>query len=81
MNLSKQDIIIRLLESSRNGSTKAKMINDLTISRVQLRKILAELVDRDFLRFITPQQLYITTHKGLKFLSKIDMSQKLIAGL
>ena len=50
------------------------MINDLTISRVQLRKVLAESVDRGFLRFVEPQQLYITTHKGLKFLNKLENS-------
>jgi predicted transcriptional regulator len=50
------------------------MINDLTISRVQLRKVLAELVDRGFLRFVEPQQQYITTHKGLKFLNKLENS-------
>ena len=50
------------------------MWNDLTSSRVQLRKVLAELVDRGFLRFIEPQQLYITTYKGLKVLNKSENS-------
>jgi predicted transcriptional regulator len=50
------------------------MINDLSVSRVQLRMVLAELVDRGFLRFVEPQQLYITTHKGLKFLNKLENS-------
>lgn len=36
-----------------------------------IRKILADLVDKGFLQFIEPQQLYITTHKGHLFLKKI----------
>jgi predicted transcriptional regulator len=47
------------------------MKNSLSISPIELRKILAELVDKGFLQFIEPQQLYITTHKGHLFLKKI----------
>jgi predicted transcriptional regulator len=42
---------------------------DLAISHVQLRKTLAELVDKRFLEYIEPKQLYITTGKGIKFLN------------
>ncbi|MDF2769364.1 MAG: hypothetical protein K0S91_2199 [Nitrososphaeraceae archaeon] len=44
------------------------MKSNLSISNTQLREILSELVDKGFLQFIEPQQQYITTHKGLKFL-------------
>jgi predicted transcriptional regulator len=67
---SKQDIIVHILELSKNGSTKSMMRTDLSISPAQLRKTLAELVDKGFLQLIESQQLYITTHKGLKFLNK-----------
>jgi predicted transcriptional regulator len=67
---SKEDISVQLLELSKSGTTKAKMKSRLSISNTQLRKILAELVDKGFLQFIEPQQQYITTHKGLKFLNR-----------
>jgi predicted transcriptional regulator len=67
---SREDTSAQLLELSKSGTTKAKMKSSLSISNTQLRKILAELVDKGFLKFIEPQQQYITTHKGLKFLNR-----------
>jgi predicted transcriptional regulator len=67
---SREDIIVQLLEMSKNGSTKAKMKNSLSVSHTQLRKILAELVDIGLLQFVELEQLYITTHKGHLFLNK-----------
>jgi predicted transcriptional regulator len=62
--------IVQLLELSKSGTTKAKMKSNLSISNTQLREILSELVDKGFLQFIEPQQQYITTPKGLKFLNR-----------
>ncbi len=67
---SREDISVQLPELSKSGTTKSKMKSSLSISNTQLRKILAELVDKGFLQFIEPQQQYITTHKGLKFLNR-----------
>ena len=68
---SRDDTSAQLLELSKSGTIKAKMKSSLSISNTQLRKILAELVDKGFLQFIEPpQQQYITTHKGLKFLNR-----------
>ena len=67
---SREDTSAQLLELSKSGTTKAKMKSSLSISNTQLRKILAELVDKGFLQFIEPQQQYITTHKELKFLNR-----------
>ncbi|MBD0359217.1 MAG: hypothetical protein ICV56_00705 [Nitrososphaeraceae archaeon] len=67
---SREDTSVQLLELSKSGTTKAKMKSSLSISNTQLRKILAELVDKSFLQFIEPQQQYITTHKGLKVLNR-----------
>ena len=67
---SREDTSAQLLELSKSGTTKAKMKSSLSISNTQLRKILAELVDKRFLQFIELQQQYITTHKGLKFLNR-----------
>ena len=71
---SREDIIVQLLKLSRNGSTKAKMNNSLSISHTQLRRILAELVDRRLLQFVDPEQLYITTLKGQLFLKKMKIN-------
>ena len=67
---SREDISVQLLELSKSGTTKAKMKSSLSVSNTQLRKILAELVDKGFLQFIEPQHQYITTHKGLKSLNR-----------
>ena len=48
----REDIIVQLLELSKNGTTKAKMKSTLFVSHSQLRKILAELVDKRFLQFV-----------------------------
>ena len=77
---SREDISVQLLELSKSGTTKAKMKSSLSISNTQLRKILAELVDKGFLQFIEPQQQYITTHKGLKFLNREYKKNLLILG-
>jgi predicted transcriptional regulator len=66
--VSREDIIVQLLELSKSGTTKAKMKSTLSVSHSQLRKILAEVVDRRFLQFVEPHRLFITTHKGLLFL-------------
>jgi predicted transcriptional regulator len=71
---NREDIIVQLLKMSKNGSTKAKMKNSISISHTQLRKILAELVDEGLLRFVEPEQLYITTHKGHLFLKKMKIT-------
>ena len=65
-----EDISVQLLELSKSGTTKAKMKSSLSVSNTQLRKILAELVDKGFVQFIEPQHQYITTHKWLKALNR-----------
>jgi predicted transcriptional regulator len=64
----REEIIASLLELSKNGVTKAKMRSAISLTPTQLRKILAESVDKGFLQFVVAQQLYITTHKGYLFL-------------
>jgi predicted transcriptional regulator len=71
---SREEIIAQLLELSRTGTTKPKMKGSLSISPVVLRQILAEVVDKGYLRFVEPQQIYITTHRGLKFLNRMHQS-------
>lgn len=48
--------------------TKQQMLDRSGLSYQQLREITAELADNKFLRYIEPDETYITTDKGLKFL-------------
>jgi predicted transcriptional regulator len=61
-------IMQEILESSKEGLTKQQMLDRLGLSYQQLREITAELADKKFIRFIEPDETYITTDKGLKFL-------------
>ncbi len=61
-------IMQEILESSREGLTKQQMLDRSGLSYQQLREITAELADKKFLRYIEPNETYITTNKGLKFL-------------
>ena len=61
-------IMQEMLESSKEGLTKQQMLDRSRLSYQQLREITAELADKKFLRYIEPDETYITTDKGLKFL-------------
>jgi predicted transcriptional regulator len=61
-------IMQEILESSKEGLTKQQMLDRLGLSYQQLREITAELADKKFLRYVEPDETYITTDKGLKFL-------------
>ena len=61
----------KILEVSKYGVTKTKLIHELSMTYRQLRRIMAELVDRRYLRFIISQEVYITTHRGHVFLDKL----------
>ena len=67
----KEYIMAKILEVSKYGVTKTKLIHELSMTYRQLRRIMAELVDRRYLRFIISQEVYITTHRGHVFLDKL----------
>jgi predicted transcriptional regulator len=67
-NDERTKIMQEILESSREGLTKQQMLDRSGLSYQQLREITAELADKKFLRYIEPNETYITTNKGLKFL-------------
>ena len=62
--------IAEILELSKHGATMTKLTHDLSMSYRQLRRTMAELVDRGFLRYTFTNQGYITTHKGYIFLNR-----------
>jgi predicted transcriptional regulator len=46
-------------------STKSKILKDATpLTHEQLRRITAELVDKELLRYVDVKRVYITTDKG-----------------
>jgi predicted transcriptional regulator len=67
---TKEYMMAKILELSKHGATKTKLIHNLPLTYRRLR-IMAELVDRRFLRFIVSQEVYITTHRGHLFLNKL----------
>jgi predicted transcriptional regulator len=64
-----------ILKVCKNGCTKEKIIEQTHLSRDQLRRISAEIVDKGFLRYIDHQQIYITTDKGYIFLNNNASNQ------
>lgn len=65
---TRESMIAKILELSKHGTTMTKLTHDLSMTHRQLRRTMAELVDREFLRFTFTNQGYITTHKGYTFL-------------
>jgi predicted transcriptional regulator len=70
--------IARILEATSFGATKAELMVKLpSLTNSQLRRIFAELVDKDYLRPDPSENgRYVTTHKGLLFLKKFNGSEK-----
>ena len=68
---TKDYMMAKILEVSKHGATKTKLIHNLPLTYRRLRRIMAELVDRRYLRFIVSQEVYITTHRGHIFLAKL----------
>jgi predicted transcriptional regulator len=64
-------IVTEILKICKDGCTQNKIIKQTKLSHAQLRGLTAEIVDRDFLRYIEPEHVYITTHKGYMFLQNV----------
>ena len=69
---SKANITAVILKACKNGCTKKRIKEEICLSDDQLRRITAELVDKEFLHYIERRGVYITTDKGYIFLSKAD---------
>ena len=69
---SDPNIVFRILETTRVGATKAEILAKLpSLTSSQLRRISAELVDKDYLRSDpNDNNRYVTTHRGHLFLNK-----------
>jgi len=61
-------IYASILSFAREGASKKEIAEALSISRQQLRRLAAELVDRDMLRLDLHKHVFMTTDKGNIFL-------------
>ncbi len=65
----KQDLIVKILEISKEGIAKSKIFESITyVSESQINRTLAYIVDNRMLQFTETNLQYITTHKGLSYL-------------
>ena len=64
-------IFVEILKSCIDGATKRKILKEATpLTHEQLRRITAELVDKELLRYVDVNRVYITTDKGHQFLNQ-----------
>ena len=62
----KQDLIVKILEISKEGITKSKIFESLScVSESQINRTLAYIVDNRLLHFTETNMQYITTHKRI----------------
>ena len=76
MSDSERDIrtslFVEILNLCVNDATKRQMLNEKDpLTHEQLRRITAELVDKELIRYVGVKRLYITTDKGHQFLNQI----------
>lgn len=66
-------VVLEILEVSKKGITKREIIDKLsTLSHVQLRRCLAELIDKRLLHYDELQSIYNTTDRGLILIKNIQ---------
>jgi predicted transcriptional regulator len=65
-------IIADMLKICIDGCTEQKIIEQTHLSHDQLRRIMAEVVDKELLHYIEARHVYITTDEGYVFLKKRD---------
>jgi predicted transcriptional regulator len=63
-------IIGEILKICTDGCTEQRIIEQTHLSHDQLRRIMAEIVDRELLHYIEARRIYITTDQGYIFLKE-----------
>jgi predicted transcriptional regulator len=63
-------IMANILKVCKNGCTKYKIIQETHLSHDQIRRIMAEMMDRELLHYIEAHSVFITTDKGYVFLNR-----------
>ena len=65
----KQDLIVQILEIAKGGIPKSKIYESLSfVSKSQINRTLAYIVDNRMLQFTEINLQYVTTDKGLSYL-------------
>ena len=75
---SRNDIVSMILESTRIGATKTKIMYKAYLSYTEVMEYLKVLQENDLLKFERGTQLYRTTEKGFKFLSASNQLNELL---
>jgi predicted transcriptional regulator len=63
-------IITEILKLCTDGCTEQNIMEQTHLSHDLLRRIMAEIVDRELLHYIKVRHVYITTDQGYMFLKK-----------
>jgi predicted transcriptional regulator len=64
-------IFVEILKSCVDGTPKRIVLKKVApLTHEQLRRMTAELVDKELLRYVDVNRVYITTDKGHKFLNE-----------
>jgi predicted transcriptional regulator len=64
-------IFVEILKSCVDDATKRKILKKVApVTHEQLRRMTAELVDKELLRYVDVNRVYITTDKGHQFLNQ-----------
>jgi predicted transcriptional regulator len=63
-------IITEILKLCTDGCTEQNIMEQTHLSHDLLRRIMAEIVDRELLHYIEARRIYITTDQGYVFLKK-----------
>ena len=61
-------IIAEILKVCTDGCTEQKIMEQTHLSHDQLRRIMAQIVDKELLHYIESRRVYITTDIGYIFL-------------
>ena len=64
-------VFVEILKSCVDGATKRNILRKVApLTHEQLRRMTAELVDKELLRYVDANRVYITTDKGHQFLNQ-----------
>jgi predicted transcriptional regulator len=68
------EVVLEILETSRNGITNREIMNKFQLSHAQLRRCLAELIDKRLLHYDEVQHVYNTTDRGIIYIKNFQES-------
>ena len=67
-------VVLEILEASKDGIANKEIMTKLQLSHVQLRRCLAELIDKRLLYYDELQHVYNTTDRGITYIKNIQES-------